>query len=187
MKAQPHDPADQAMLFLLWNQERDAKQKDRYRVALLAVVGFLDPAEELEREEIVELTGRSRQFVDEWIGRYRRGGVNALKPIRQPGRVPKLNVHEKETLRQILDEGPQEGVDPRSVFFGDDIRKLIERRFGKLYTLSGTYKLLHQMEYSWLCPRPHHPKGDPAAQEAFKKRSSMTSTKSEPSIPANAS
>lgn len=187
MKAQPHDLADEATLFLLWQRERDAKQKDRFHVALLAVAGWIDPAEELEREEIAELTGRSRQFVDEWIGRYRSGGINALKPIKQPGRVPKLNAQEKQTLKQILDDGPQEGVDPRSVFFGDDIRKLIERRFGKLYTLSGTYKLLHQMQYSWLCPRPHHPKGDPVAQEAFKKRSSTTSTKSEPNIPANAS
>lgn len=187
MKAPPRDPADEAKLFLLWNQETNAKQKDRYRVALLAVVGFLDPVEELEREEIAELTGRSRQFVDEWIGRYRTGGIDALKPIKQPGRTPKLDAAEKDILRQILDEGPHEGVDPRSVFFGDDIRKLIERRFGKIYTLSGTYKLLHAMNYSWLCPRPHHPKGDPAAREAFKKRSSTTSTSSEPSIPANAS
>lgn len=187
MKAEPRDSSDEATLFALIHQESDARQKDRYRVVLLALRGAIEPAEELEREEIAEAVGRSRQFVDEWVGRYRRGGIDALKPLKQPGRVPFLDEQQKQTLCEILDAGPQEGVDPRSVFFGQDVRQLVHRRFGKLYSLSGTYKLLHTIGYSWLCPRPHHPEGDPAAQDAFKKRSSTTSIESAPPIPANAS
>jgi len=37
------------------------------------------------------------------------------------------------------------------------------------YALSGLYGLLHRLGYSWLVPRPRHPKADPAAQAAFKK------------------
>lgn len=93
-----------------------------------------------------------------------------MHAIKQPGREPFLSEQEQKQLTQLLDAGPQPGIDPRSVFFGQDIRKLIERQFGKLFSLSGTYALLDRLNYSWLCPRPHHPERDVEAQDAFKKR-----------------
>jgi hypothetical protein len=56
--------------------ERKAIQRDRYRVVLLAAQPPDDVA--LTREQIAQAVGRSRQFVDEWIGRYRRGGIDHL-------------------------------------------------------------------------------------------------------------
>lgn len=154
----------------------NAKQRDRYRVVLIALEGV--GGVEQERLQIASITGRSRQFVDQWVGRYRTGGIDNLKPLKQPGRKPHLSAQEQEALRELLDQGPVEGVDGRSVFFGQDIRALIQRHFGKTYALSGVYELLHRMNYSWLCPRPRNPKGDPSEQETFKKRSSTTSTPS---------
>lgn len=174
MRADLRDPADLDTLKQLVRVEADAKQRDRYRVVLIAIEG-VDGVEQ-ERPQIASITGRSRQFVDAWVGRYRQGGIDQLKPIKQPGRQAYLSKRQQEELRRLLDQGPVEGVDGRSVFFGQDIRALIERHFGKTYALSGVYELLKRMNYSWLCPRPRNPQGDPALQEAFKKRSSMTST-----------
>ena len=50
-------------------------------------------------------------------------------------------------------------------------RQKIEQLFGKVYSLAGVYKLLHRLGYNDLMPRPRHPDTDPAALEAFKKRS----------------
>lgn len=174
MKAELRDPADIERLKQLIRTEVNAKQRDRYRVAVIALEG-VDGIEQ-ERLQIASITGRSRQFVDQWVGRYRTGGIDNLKPIKQPGRKPHLSPQEQGELRQLLDQGPVEGVDARSVFFGEDIRALIQRHFRKTYALSGVYELLHRMNYSWLCPRPRNPKGDPAQQEAFKKKSSTIST-----------
>jgi transposase len=167
MKVKLKDPSDLQRLREGVAKETNAMQRDRYRVLLIAAEGI--DGKEVYRERIAGLVGRSRQFVDEWVKRYRAGGIESLRARKQPGRASRLSDEEQEQLKQALDAGPQEGVDPRSVFFGEDIRKLIERRFAKVYSLSGVYKLLDRLEYSWLCPRPHHPKGDPAAQEAFKK------------------
>jgi len=172
MRANLHDPSDLTRLRELIGRESHARQRDRYRVVLLAAEGL--GGRELKREEISDAVGRSRQFVDEWVRRYRGGGVGALRPRKQPGRTPWLSAGQKRELGEVLDAGPQEGVDPRSVFFAKDVRELIGRRFGKLYSLSGVYKLLGGMGYSWLCPRPRHPEGfaaaDAAGQEALKKK-----------------
>ena len=167
MKVKLHAPSDLDRLRELVRDEHNAKQRDRYRVVLIAAEGA--DGEEVYREQIAAVVGRSRQFVDQWVGRYRTGGIDALRPKKQPGRTSYLSDEQTEQLGQAIDAGPQEGVDQRSVFFGEDVRKLIERRFDKLYSLSGVYKLLDRLDYSWLCPRPHNPKGDPAEQEAFKK------------------
>lgn len=185
MKVLLHDPADLPALIERVHDEKNAKQRDRYRVVLIAAQGL--EGQEQRRDQIAAAVGRSRQFVDEWVKRYRHGGLSALRAKKQPGGTPRLTAAQKQELRQLLDAGPQEGVDPRSSFFGEDIRQLIHRHFGKLYSLSGTYKLLHGLGYSWLCPRPRHPQGDPVAAEAFKKRGSSRSRRCGRSIPASGS
>jgi transposase len=168
MKVKLHDRSDLSKLRQWVRDEANAKQRDRIRSVLIAAEGM--DGRELRRDEIAWAVGRSRQFVDEWVKRYRTGGLEALRPRKQTGRPSLLTAREKEQLKEALDAGPQEGVDPRAVFFGQDVRELIRRRFNKLYSPSGVYNLLETLGYSWLCPRPRHPKGDPAAQDAFKKR-----------------
>jgi transposase len=174
MTATPRMPEDVARLTELVAAERDAKQRDRYRAALLAVEGHVDPARELDREQIAATLSRSRQFVDEWVGRYRDGGVDALRPKRQPGRARRLDAGQERLLCEQLDAGPDE-ASGRSAFTGRDVQTLVETRFGKAYSLNGAYKLMHRLGYSWLMPRPRHPKADAAAEEAFKKKRSTNS------------
>ena len=174
MNAKPHTPQDVRRLTELVAATRDAKQRDRYRAALLAVAGHVDPARELDRERIAATLSRSRQFVDEWVGRYRAGGVDALMPKKQPGRARRLDAEQERQLCEQLDAGPA-AASGRSAFTGRDVRDLIARQFGKAYSLNGAYRLMHRLGYSWLMPRPRHPKADAAAEEAFKKKRSRRS------------
>jgi hypothetical protein len=79
MRVEWKDPADARHLQQLVAGEANAKQRDRYRVVLLAGEG-LGGRPELTREQIAAGVGRSRQFVDEWVGRYRCGGVGSRRP-----------------------------------------------------------------------------------------------------------
>src|SRR5947199_7667499 len=105
------DPEDAARLRELIRDESNAKQRDRFRVVLLAGGGERrseadDDERELTREQIAARVGRSRQFVDEWVGRYRSGGIEALWPHKQPGAAPKLTAEEQAQLLATLDAGP---------------------------------------------------------------------------------
>ena len=79
------DPADDAMLDLAIAECQDKKQADRLRAVRYALDGC-------ETQEIVEMLGRSRSFVQDWCYAYRDGGLKAIKIKikKQTGRPPKL-------------------------------------------------------------------------------------------------
>jgi len=167
MKVNWKDAGDERQLVDLVASTTDAKQRDRYRVVLIAGQG-LGAQPELEREQIAATVGRSRQFVDEWVGRYRKRGIEALVPKPQPGAARWLSADQEAQLCAMLEAGPapDEGI---AAYNGPILRERIERLFGKAYSLAGVYKLLHRLGYNDLMPRPRHPDTDPAALDDFKK------------------
>jgi transposase len=164
--------------------ERNALQRDRCRAVLLAAEG--QGGRELERTEIAAILGRSRQFVDEWVGRYRRLGLPGVEPKPSGRRPAKLTAEQQQELMKILDSGPSP-ESGRSVYFGRDIRLIIKERFGKIYHLNGVYALLHRLDYSHLVPRPRHRQDDPEAREAFKKKRPRRSRRSRRPTPTSGS
>lgn len=160
MTVTPHTPDDRHVLHERMTRESNARQRDRYRAVLLAMDG-------LEGDEIAERLGRSPRFVDEWVGRYRRGGVDALVPRRQPGRRPKLTPEQERLLKERLDAGPRRDTDGVCTLRGKDVCRIIEAEFGVVHTLGGIYDVLRRLGYSSLVPRPRHRKNDPQAVQRF--------------------
>lgn len=144
MRVDWKSPQDAMLIGELVRNTRQASQRDRYRVVLLAGCG------------------------DEWVGRYRRGGLDALKPIKNKGRSSKLTEQETAQLIETIERPPAE--EHLAAYNGPIIKRKIEEHFGKIYALSGVYKMLHRLGYNDLMPRPSHPESDPQAQERFKKR-----------------
>ncbi len=147
--------------------ERRALQRDRYRAVLLAVEG-------LEGDEIAERVDRSPRFVDEWVGRYRRSGIAALIPKKQPGKPPKLTAEQEVKLKAPLDAGatPADGV---CTLRGKDAVRILEQEFGVKHTLGSIYGVLARFGYSCLTPRPRHEKADPESVQQFKEQSPFLS------------
>jgi transposase len=168
MRIEWKSPEDRARV---WNgyrragERRQTLQRDRYNVILLLGDGDGD-GNELEREEIARVVGRSRQFVDQWAGRYRRGGFDALVAGKAKGRSPRLTPEQDEWLRRRLDQGalPEDGV---CTLRGEDIRRIIEEQFGVKHTIGGIYDVLARLRYSSLSPRPQHRKQDAEEVKAF--------------------
>jgi transposase len=155
-----HDQEDRLTLQRLVKKELNAKQRDRYRAVLLAM-------DDLEGDEIAQQIDRSPRFVDEWVARYRRSGLEGLKPRKQPGRVAKLTPEQEQQLKARLDDGPRE-EDGVCTLRGRDIVRIIEQEFGVVHTLGGIYDVLRRLGYSTLKPRPRHPKNDPQAMQQFR-------------------
>ena len=150
-------------------KQRRTLQRDRLRVVLLAGDGD-EAGRELFREQIAErVGGRSRQFVDQWVGRYRTGGLDAVVAKKQPGRAPKLTAAQDERLKAILDGGPRP-ADKVCTLRGRDVRRIVEAEFGVVYTAGGIYDVLRRLDYSSLKPRPRHRKNDPVEAARFEQR-----------------
>ncbi len=160
-------------------RERSAKQRDRYRALLLALAG-------LSTRVIQERLARSRAFVQEWVYRYRDGGLDALCERPRPGQPTKLPREMEAAFQARLEAGPRE-EDAVCALRGKDIQRILEQEFGVKYTLGGAYDLLHRLGYSCLRPRPRHRKNDPALMEQWKKDAPLLSRACNASIPAAAS
>jgi len=155
-----HDPSDLTWLAERIEAERDARQRDRYRVAELALSG-------MQTEEIAQAVRRPRKFVQDWVYRYRDRGREGLIARKGSGRPPKLSAEKIESFKQRLDAGVTE-ADGVCTLRGRDIRRILELEFGAVYQLSGVYEVLSRLGYSPLRPRPSHRKKDLAAQQKFK-------------------
>src|SRR6202041_639031 len=142
MKVMEHDVGDFQKLRELADQERDARQRDRYRAVLLAV-------DDREGDEIARCIGRSPRFVDEWIARYRRQGLPGLIPRKQPGARPRLTPELEERLRKRLDAGPIP-ADKVCTLRGKDIVRILDQEMGVKHTLGSIYGVLDRLGYSCL-------------------------------------
>jgi transposase len=149
------DPADLDRLGLAIRQSRSAEQRDRLRVALLAIEGQ-------ETSLIMDKLGRSRGFVQRWAYAYRDGGIPALAAKKRGGSRPRLSPQEEERFAQRIRAGATE-ADGVCTLRGKDAQRILAQEFGQSYSLGGAIDLLHRLGFACLRPRPRHRKNDPAA------------------------
>lgn len=143
--------------------ERDGKQRDRYRMALLAIKGW-------QAGEVAEALGSNRRSVQEWAYRYRDGGVEALVARKPPGQRPLLPPERQEAFKERIVSGPREG-DGVCTLRAKDAQRILREEFGVRYELKSVYDLLHRLGLSCLKPRPRHEKSDPEAMRKFREKS----------------
>jgi len=161
MQVKEFEVGDVERLKALIRQEPRAKQRDRYRIALLAVQGG-------EKLAIAKTLGLAKSTVETWVYRYRDAGIVGLTARKQPGAAPKLPADRHQEFRDRIINGPrpEDGV---CTLRGKDAVVILEKQFGVRYSLPGAYELLHRLGLSCLTPRPRHEKNDQAAMEQFKK------------------
>ena len=147
--------------------ETKAKQRDRYRMALLAIRGE-------EKLSIAKLLGVPKSVVEEWAYRYRDGGIEALRPKKPKGRPPKLTPERQQVFKERMKAGPREG-DVVCTLRGKDAVRILNEEYGAAYTLNGAYELMHRLNLTPLTPRPRHEKNDPTAMQEFKTRAPFLS------------
>ena len=73
-------------------------------------------------------------------------------------------------LHQLVVDGPDLATDKVVRWRIADLRSVVKRRFSVDVHPSTVGTWLHQLRLTRLQPRPVHPKKDPAAETAFKKR-----------------
>ena len=155
--------------------EREAEQRERYRVVVLAIAGW-------ETSEIQAATSRSRGFVQRWVYAYRDRGVEGLIAQPRGGSEPKLSRELQKQFVERFKAGPAERDGGVCRFGGRDGVRILEQEFGVAYTLNAVYELLHRNGQSCLRPRPRHRKSDAQAQQQWLERAPFLSRKSAKNI-----
>ncbi len=149
---------------------REVSRCEDGRVAcrMLAIAQVLDG---VSRNEAAQSCGMDRQTLRDWVHRYNAEGIAGLSNVPGTGRPAALSVEQMAELRALVLAGPDPAKDGVVRWRCSDLRGVIAERFEVDVHERTVGKLLRRMKLSRVQPRPHNPKRDLAAQEAFKKTS----------------
>ena len=110
-----------------------------------------------------------RQTLRDWVIRFNAEGPAGLIDRSSPGRPAKLTPAQKQEMRQGVEEGPGPH-DPRLVRWRRaDLAGVIRDRFGLVCHSTTIGRMLRELGFSHVSPRPRHPEKDDHTAEEFKK------------------
>lgn len=136
--------------------ERDVRVKERILMGSLLVEGR-------STREVARMLHCPQSKVMYWKKRYEEEGLEGLKTRRQPGRPPKVPKERMENIRKVVDAGEWWTV--------KNVRELIHREAGVLYSVRHVQRLLHAWGFSLIRPGKRHiNRASEQEIEAFKKR-----------------
>ena len=161
---QLRDDYDAAQLRLLAKRSRDPRQIRR----LLALAAVYDG---MSRAEAARVGGMDRQMLRDWAHRFNEDGPEGLTDRRRAGRPRQLTDAQMEELAEIVETGPDPATDGVVRWRRVDLKRVIEERFGVVYSERTISDLLARLSFSYISGRPQHPRQDQQVLEAFKKTS----------------
>lgn len=118
-------------------------------------------------EEVLELSAYSAKNLVDIIRRYNQKGLEGLKDGRHenPGAPTLLSDAEMLLLAQNVRKDYRKGV----MWKGKQVVDWVKEELGKEIQEQRAYEFLRDIAFTLQQPRPAHAKGDPIAQEEFKK------------------
>jgi len=126
----------------------------------------------LSNQEIAMAVGWSPNTVRAWHSRYLRHGEDVLVGA---GRGGRRHSYLRPDEEEVFLEGFLAQAERGGILVVGEIKAAYERRVGHTVPKSTVYRMLGRHGWRKIAPRPRHPKGDPSAQEAFKKNSPRSS------------
>lgn len=125
--------------------------------------------------QVSQRTGLKLGTVHNLHSRWRKEGEAALELEVRGGRHHAYLTLEEE--RSWLHETFGEQALAAGILEVSRIHRAYEQKIGRTVAHTTVYDMLHRHGWRKIAPRPQHPQGDPAAQEAFKKTGRISSPK----------
>ncbi len=145
-------------------RSRDSRQIRR----LLALAAVYDG---MSRAAAARVGGMDRQTLRDWAHRLNAEGPDGLTNRPGAGRPRRLTPDQMHKLSQIVETGPGPEIDGVVRWRRVDLQRVIEQRFGVVYSERAISDLLAALCFSHISTRPQHPTQDERVIEAFKKTS----------------
>ncbi len=155
---------DSDQLRVLAKTCKDPRQVRR----LLALAAVYDG---MNRRDAARVGGMDRQTMGDWAHRFNEEGPSGLKNRAGAGRTLLLSDEQMAALSEIVETGPDLESDAVVRWRRIDLKRVIEERFGVVYSERSISDLLAALSFSHISGRPQHPKQEGRVIEAFKKTS----------------
>jgi len=125
----------------------------------------------MSREAAAEIGAMDRQTLRDWVHRFNERGPEGLINAKAPGPEPKLSAEQKQELKGIVEAGPDLDKDGVVRWRCIDLKRVLKARFDVELDEVSIGRVLKELGFAHVSPRPKHPEQDPQAIEAFKKTS----------------
>ena len=158
------DDYDVTELRVLAKRSRDPRQIRR----LLALAAVYDG---MSRSAAAQVGGMDRQTLRDWVHRFNAEGPPGLLDRPRSGRRRLLAEAQMAELAEIVETGPDLAIDGVVRWRRIDLKRVIEERFGVVYSERAVSDLLAALSFSHISGRPQHPKQDRQVLDGFKKTS----------------
>jgi transposase len=143
---------------------KDSNQARR----LLALAAVRDG---MSRAHAARIGGMDRQTLRDWVHAYNRHGVSGL--INKPlcGRRAKLSPEQKAEIGALVKAGPDIEKDGVIRWRLADLARIAKQRFAVSVDEDTMGRVMREIGFSHISPRPQHPQQDEGAISDFKKTS----------------
>ena len=150
---------------------RRAARREKDGSAARRILALALVLEGQDRAGAARSRGMERQTPRDWVHRYNREGLVGLRDRHGGGCGGKLSQAQRAEPAALVEAGPHPKLHKVVRWRRVDLRDEIKRRFDVDLHERSVGKILVSSGYRRLSVHPQHPKGDPAAQVAFKKAS----------------
>lgn len=140
------------------------QQNGRMRIRLMALSHIKNGANRTQTAKYLQV---SRRMVNEWVKRFNEEGLDGLKEKPRSDRPPALSTAQLKKLKAYV---VSHAIKPDGGRLkGTLVIAYVEQEFGVSYSPTNIYRLLHQLDFSWITSRSKHPKQSQDTQDEFKK------------------
>ena len=128
------------------------------------IQGLLLVNEGVGERRAAQIVGVGRRTLQDWISRYRRGGLQALVKGPYPGRKPKLTQGQLIELDRIIEQGPESAGLDTGVWTAPLVADLVKKLFGVRYHPDHMRRILRRLRFSVQLPTRELSRADPEEQ-----------------------
>lgn len=152
-----------------------AKSQDGRQVRRLLAVAAV--ADGMSRSAAAAVGLMDRQTLRDWVIRFNAAGPDGLINKTPPGRPGKLTAEHKQELARLVEGKPEDHDRDMVRWRRIDLAAEAKRRFGVECHETTIGRVLRELGFSHISPRPRHPDQDEGAADDFKKNSRRASAR----------
>jgi transposase len=144
-------------------------EESKFIHRLHGVLLFVEKEEE-SCDSIGALFGNSPRTVSNWIKRINESGdIESLRSKKQPGRPSRLSEEQRESLKKILQESPEQHGITSNIWDGKSLSAYISDQYGVELETRACQRLFHKLGFSLKRARPVVSRADESKKAESKK------------------